>query len=87
MRPALAVLDSGADVSSIPDPVVRQLKTRLPDVQIPMPLEEGSRNVRLPSGHTVILTHKTVALSSQSTLHAFRLCPTLTSMPSYLVMT
>lgn len=39
----LAVLDSrGADISSIPEPVLRQLEARLPGVPVRIPPQEGS---------------------------------------------
>lgn len=62
------MLDSGAEVSSIPEPVLRQLKACLPDVQIPIQIEEGSRrNVIFADGHIVTLTDKLVAL--EHTVH------------------
>lgn len=65
--PAFAVLDSGLDISSIPEPVLRQIETRSPGVQVRMPPEEDFRNVRLANSEIVTVTHKTVA--PQLTVH------------------
>lgn len=59
---ASPALDSGTDVSNIPEPVLRQLEARLPDIQFWMPLEEHSRNMKLANGHIAAVTFDTVAL-------------------------
>lgn len=59
---ALAVLDRGAEVSSIPEPLPRQLEARLPGVQVRMRPEKGSRNERLAKDPIVTMFHETVAL-------------------------
>lgn len=64
---ASAGLDSGADVSSIPESVLKQLDARLPGVNVRVPLEQGARTVRLINDHVVSATHRPVAL--QLTVH------------------
>lgn len=55
-------MESGADVSSIPEPVLRQLEARRASVAIGMPLEKGARKVRPADDRVVTVTHETVSL-------------------------
>lgn len=52
----MAVLDNEGDVSTIPEPLQRQLEICLYCVQIRMPLVEDSRSIELPGGHVVSVT-------------------------------
>lgn len=56
------MLDSGADVSSILEPVLRKVEAYLPDVQVRSLLEEGLEN-----DYVVTVIHKTVCF--QLTVH------------------
>lgn len=60
--PAQAVLDSEADVSSIPEPLLGWLEARLSGVQLRTLLEQVVRTMRVANDHVVSVTHKTVAL-------------------------
>lgn len=65
--PALAMLDSEADVSSILEAAVIQLKACFSGGQLWVPLEQGSRTVRLAHDEVETLIQKTAAL--QLTVH------------------
>lgn len=65
--PALAMLGNGADISSIPDPALRQLEPCLPSVQIRMTLTDSVRTVRLANRQVVTVYHEIIAI--QPTVH------------------
>lgn len=65
--PSLVVLDSGAGVSSIPEPVLSQTEGPLPGAQLGMFLQRGTRTILLANGRLVSVAHKTTLL--QLTVH------------------
>lgn len=64
---ASVVLHSGADVSSVRDPVFNQLEACSPGIEVRMTPKKGSWDVKLGNDHVVMMTHETVAL--QFTVH------------------
>lgn len=62
---ATVISIDGAGVSDTREFVLRQLQSRFPDVQVQMPLNEGSQNVELGKYHVIAATKRTVSVQGE----------------------